>query len=187
MRQHAIDSASQKFREAVAIQGVPPMFSTTISEQQSVTLCRSALVGAPWGRSIMETVELSIRRSIVLLSVTVTLAAIPVAARPQALNSSEGSSDSAGSTTSVRLDLTYVQPAQRTKARNYVFDAFGPYPAVGAAFAAGINQWTNSPPEWKQGAAGFSKRFGSDFGIAAVSTTTRYGLAQAFREDALYY
>jgi hypothetical protein len=26
-----------------------------------------------------------------------------------------------------------------------------------------------------------------DFGIAAVSTTTRYGLAQAFKEDTLYY
>ena len=27
----------------------------------------------------------------------------------------------------------------------------------------------------------------SDFGIASVSTTTRYGLAQAFKEDTLYY
>src|SRR5208282_5608493 len=43
------------------------------------------------------------------------------------------------------------------------------------------------PPEWKQGFAGYSKRLGSNFGIAAVSTTTRYGLAQAFKEDTLYY
>jgi hypothetical protein len=28
---------------------------------------------------------------------------------------------------------------------------------------------------------------GSAFGIAAVSTTTRYGLAHAFKEDTLYY
>ncbi len=33
----------------------------------------------------------------------------------------------------------------------------------------------------------YGKRFGSDFGIAAISTTTRYGLAEAFREDTLYY
>jgi hypothetical protein len=34
---------------------------------------------------------------------------------------------------------------------------------------------------------GYGKRFGSDFGIAAVGTTTRYALAEALREDTLYY
>jgi hypothetical protein len=72
-------------------------------------------------------------------------------------------------------------------ARNYVFDGFGPYPIVGAAFTAGINQLSNSPPEWNQGVEGYSKRFGSDLGIAAVGTTARYGLAEAFKEDTLYY
>ncbi len=86
-----------------------------------------------------------------------------------------------------KLDLNYVRPTERTKVSNYAFDAFGPYPIAGAAFAAGINQWTNSPPEWGQGAEGFGKRFGSDFGIAAIGTTTRYGLAEAFREDTMYY
>jgi hypothetical protein len=73
------------------------------------------------------------------------------------------------------------------KLYNYVFDAFGPYPIVGAGFAAGVSQEFDTPPEWRQGAAGYGKRFGSDFGIAAVSTTTRYGLAQAFKQDTLYY
>jgi hypothetical protein len=70
---------------------------------------------------------------------------------------------------------------------NYVFDAFGPYPIVGAAFGAGINQANNTPPEWNQGVEGYSKRFGSDYGIAMVATTTRYGLSEAFKEDAMYY
>ena len=85
------------------------------------------------------------------------------------------------------MDLTYVRPTQRTKVSNYVFDAFGPYPIAGAAILAGINQFTNSPPEWNQGVEGYGKRFGSDLGIAAVGTTTRYGLSEAFKEDALYY
>ena len=34
---------------------------------------------------------------------------------------------------------------------------------------------------------GYGKRFGSNFGILAVSTTTRYALSEAFHEDALYY
>jgi hypothetical protein len=86
-----------------------------------------------------------------------------------------------------QLDLTYVRPTQRTMVGNYIFDAYGPYPIVGSAVAAGINQMTNAPPEWNQGAAGYGRRFGSDFAIAAVGTTTRYGLAEAFREDTLYY
>jgi hypothetical protein len=59
--------------------------------------------------------------------------------------------------------------------------------AVTTPAQPGIGQADNTPPEWKQGAAGYSKRFGSDFGIAAVTTTTRYALARAFREDTLYY
>jgi len=83
--------------------------------------------------------------------------------------------------------LTYVRPTEKTKVYNYLFDAFGPYPLAGAAFAAGINQAYTTPPEWKQGFGAFGERFGSNFGIAAITTTTRYGLAEAFREDALYY
>jgi hypothetical protein len=84
-------------------------------------------------------------------------------------------------------EATYTRPTEKTKLRNYFFDTFGPYPIIGAAAAAGINQVTNTPPEWQQGAEGYGKRFASNFGIAAVSTTSRYALAQAFREDTLYY
>jgi hypothetical protein len=83
--------------------------------------------------------------------------------------------------------MSYVRPTEGTKAINYAFDTFGPYPIAAAGVTAGINQWTNSPPEWGQGAEGFGKRLGSDFGIAAIATTTHYGLAEAFREDSLYY
>jgi hypothetical protein len=100
-------------------------------------------------------------------------------------------SDSPGgaviATTPATQELTYTRPTQAMKLHNYLFDAFGPYSIAGAAFAAGINQAYNTPPEWKQGAAGYSRRFGSNFGIAAVSTTARYGFAQAFKQDTLYY
>jgi hypothetical protein len=89
--------------------------------------------------------------------------------------------------TAGQLDFTYVRPTQRTMVNNYLFDAFGPYPISGAAVAAGINQFGNAPPEWNQGLKGYSRRFGSDYGIVAVGTTTRYALAEAFKEDTLYY
>jgi hypothetical protein len=113
--------------------------------------------------------------------------AVSVPANAQALADLGNSPGIVASTTPATIDLTYTRPTQSTKLRNYLFDTFGPYPIAGAAFASGIGQADNSPPEWKQGAAGYGRRFGSDFGIAAVATTTRYGLAQAFRQDTLYY
>ncbi len=85
------------------------------------------------------------------------------------------------------LGSNYTRPDKRTRVNNFVFDAFGPYPIAGSLAAAGINQWTNSPPEWNQGLKGYSRRFGSDFGIVIVGTTTRYALAEALKEDTLYY
>jgi hypothetical protein len=120
-----------------------------------------------------------------LLTIT-SLAALPLASA-QSLGSGGSSSTAALSTSTALPDLSYTRPTQKTKLRNYFFEAFGPYPIVGAGFAAGINQAANTPPEWKQGAEAYGKRFGSDFAIAAVSTTTRYALAEAFKEDTLYY
>jgi hypothetical protein len=83
--------------------------------------------------------------------------------------------------------LVYVRPSEKTKLRSYAFEVIGPYPIIGAAFAAGINQAENTPPEWKQGAQAYGQRFGSNFGIAAITTTTRYVFAEAFGEDTVYY
>jgi hypothetical protein len=116
------------------------------------------------------------------------VATLPLAKAQTLVDATDSSSTAAAASTAQTLpDLTYVRPTEKTKIHNYFFDAFGPYPIVGAAFVAGINQAYNSPPEWQQGAEGYAKRFGSNLGIAAVSTTTRYGLAEAFREDTLYY
>jgi hypothetical protein len=126
------------------------------------------------------------RRTMILL---LSLPAMSLFVGAQSLASSGASSEESSGIVVNRAppDLVYTRPTEKTKLRNYAFDAFGPYPITGAAFAAGIGQAYDTPPEWKQGAEGYSKRFGSAFGIAAISTTTRYGLAQAFREDTLYY
>jgi hypothetical protein len=93
----------------------------------------------------------------------------------------------ASSATIPKLDLTYSRPTERTKLRNYFFDTFGPYPIAGAAILGAINQADKTPPEWGQGAKAYGERVGSDFGIAMVTTGTRYGLAKAFGEDTIYY
>jgi len=129
-------------------------------------------------------------REIVLILLAIgDLAGISTRASAQALIDSENSFGTVVSSTGAQPlpDLRYTRPTEKIKLQNYFFDAFGPYPAAGAAIAAGINQYQASPPEWGQSAESYGERFGSNFAIEAVSTTTRYALAKVFHEDTLYY
>jgi hypothetical protein len=83
--------------------------------------------------------------------------------------------------------VIYARPTQSVVFHNYLLETFGPYPIVGSAVTAGLDQFTNSPPEWNQGMAGYGRRFGSDFGIGVVRTSTRYAMAGVLKEDTLYY
>ena len=130
---------------------------------------------------------MKIQQSRLLLLAIATLAALPVLAQAQSPPNSKDSSGTVAGTTPTQPDLPYTRPTQAIKLRNYLFDGFGPYPILGAAITAGISQTSHGIPEWRQGAEGYGKRIGSDFGIAAVSTTTRYALSEAFKQDALYY
>lgn len=119
------------------------------------------------------------------------LAALPPSARGQAPAGVGGPPPTAPSPQSEnshpQTSAAYTRPTEKIKIKNYLFDSFGPYPIAGAAIVGGIQQWHNSPPEWKQGAEAYGLRVGSNFGIALVTTTSRYALAEVFREDTLYY
>jgi hypothetical protein len=128
---------------------------------------------------------MKIHKSVLLVLVTANLAALPALA--QSLPEPKDSFPNVADITPAQPDLPYTRPPETTKLHNYLFDGFGPYPIVGAALAAGVEQAGNGPPEWKQGAEGYGKRFGSNLAVATVTTTTRYALAEAFKEDTLYY
>jgi hypothetical protein len=83
--------------------------------------------------------------------------------------------------------FSYSRPTKKTKLRNYLYDTFGPVPIGEVIIVAGGNQYENTPPEWGQGSGAYTQRVLSDFGIEAVTTTTRYALAEAFQEDTIYY
>jgi hypothetical protein len=150
------------------------------------SLSSHGLPGARLRRSAIISV-LRFRQVMFFVLVVAILASLPLTAAPQSLAAAPSPAAADSGTTSGQLDLTYVRPTQKTKLNNYIFDAFGPYPIAASAIGAGINQFGNSPPEWHQGLEGYAKRFGSDLGIVAVSTTARYGLAEALKEDTLYY
>jgi hypothetical protein len=128
-----------------------------------------------------------LKRQLMLFLAIASLAALPALAKADSLPDPGDPSGTVAAATPAQPDLPYTRPTQATKLRNYLFDAFGPYPTVGAAIAAGVSQISNSPPEWNQGVRGFGRRFGSNYGIAATGITTRYALAEAFKEDTLYY
>jgi hypothetical protein len=126
-------------------------------------------------------------RVVLFLLGSAGLTALPSLCKAQSFGDSGTPSGTVSSTTAAPSHLTYQRPTEKIKLRNYAFDAFGPYPIVGAALAAGIGQAYDTPPEWRHGVEGYGRRIGSSFGIAAISTTTRYALAEGFREDTLYY
>jgi len=161
--------------------------SKTIWNAQPIDGLRDNSSGEQSRRTVQRSLKCGIQRWILPIVAAAALTALPIFAGAQALTSSEDAYPAAPVTSSRQIDVRYVRPTQATMAGNYVFDAFGPYPIAGSLILAGINQETNSPPEWKQGTLGYAKRFGSDFGIAAIGTTTRYGLAEATKEDTLYY
>lgn len=81
----------------------------------------------------------------------------------------------------------YRRPDQKTKLVNYLFDAYGPFPLVGSALVAGINQADGSVREWGGGIGGYGRHWGSNYGIGATTTTARFGMAEMLHEDTLYY
>ncbi|MGD0831063.1 MAG: hypothetical protein ABR907_08985, partial [Terracidiphilus sp.] len=154
---------------------------------RSVLACYGDFEATLAHRSSDEQIESKTRRVLFLLFISVVMAGLSLTARPQSAVDYADPSAPLVSPAAGQLDLTYVRPTQRIMFSNYMFDSFGPYPITGAAIVAGIGQFSNAPPEWGQGMAGYGRRFGSDYGIAWVATTTRYGLSQAFKEDAMYY
>jgi hypothetical protein len=87
----------------------------------------------------------------------------------------------------VQPGQAYRRPTERDKLRGYIFDAVGPYAFISAVTVAGVQQARHRPPDWGQGWGAYGERVASDFGINLVTQTTRYGLAELFREDTLYY
>ena len=130
---------------------------------------------------------MNVRKAIFILFMVPVLGATSEMAGSQSLSFSLDSTANPTNITSGGFAPSYTRPTPREKIHSFGLNTFGPIPLVVSAGSAGIDQFDNSPPEWKQGAAGYGKRFGSDLGTAVVGTTTRYALSEVFREDSLYY
>jgi hypothetical protein len=71
-------------------------------------------------------------------------------------------------------------------AKQYLKNLLSPLAFAGSAASAGIGQWRDRPPEWKEGGEGYARRFASAFAEHATRETLRYGLATLTHEDNRY-
>ncbi len=62
----------------------------------------------------------------------------------------------------------------------------GPGSLLSAAASAGLDQWRNVPPEWRQGPAGYGRRFGYGLAESAASNTIEFGVSALRGEDTRY-
>jgi len=66
-------------------------------------------------------------------------------------------------------------------------DTIRVFPLIRAAVNAGVSQGIDSPPEWGQGAAGYTERFVSDLAVNGVHQAISFGAGTLFHEDNRYF
>jgi len=77
----------------------------------------------------------------------------------------------------------YRPPTQAERFRGYIKHTFGISSVLEAGVRGGIEQASDEPNQWPQGAQGYADRFGSSMGQIAIRGTTEYVVADLFRED----
>ncbi len=58
---------------------------------------------------------------------------------------------------------------------------------ISTLFAAGLQQYENTPGKWGRGADGYAKRYGTDLARVAIRDTFAFGVDSAFHLDPRFY
>lgn len=75
----------------------------------------------------------------------------------------------------------------RERTHLYLETMVNPFGYVKGAFSAGIDQWKDKPPEWKQGMPGYGKRYVNVVAQYSIQRTVTFGLSSALHEDNRYF
>lgn len=89
-----------------------------------------------------------------------------------------------GAGTTLKPEFTPLTTSERL--RLYITSTFGPGAILRAAATSGINQWRNTPKEWRGGAEAYGERFGSSFATHVIRKTLESGGAALLHEDNRY-
>ncbi|HEY7785400.1 MAG TPA: hypothetical protein VIB00_11770 [Pyrinomonadaceae bacterium] len=94
-----------------------------------------------------------------------------------------GAQDPAQSNSSQTKINGYVFPTAEERKKRYLRSVVGPFAIARVGVSAGLNQLSDSPEEWGQGAEGYGKRFASQFGKNVIRQSVIYGLSEAMKLD----
>jgi hypothetical protein len=67
--------------------------------------------------------------------------------------------------------------------KKYVWSTLGPTGLLTSALWAGFDEWTDSPASWTREERGYLQRWASEYGAAAIGSTTKYTVAHFLHED----
>jgi len=81
----------------------------------------------------------------------------------------------------------YVRPSSKQRFKWYIGSMIGPEALAKRAVSSGYATWRNEPEEWGDHWDGFGRRFAWASAGAAIKSTTKYGLEEAFKLDSHYY
>lgn len=76
---------------------------------------------------------------------------------------------------------------QRERTQIYVKTMINPFGFVKAGLSAGIDQWSDKPVEWEQGASGYGKRYANLLGQYSIQRTVTFGVGSLLHEDNRYF
>jgi hypothetical protein len=95
--------------------------------------------------------------------------------------------------------LNYLNMAGTTKASQfrpmdqeerthlYLKTMINPLGFIKAGLSAGLDQWSDKPSEWEQGASGYGKRYANILGQYSIQRTVTFGLSSLLHEDNRYF
>jgi hypothetical protein len=87
----------------------------------------------------------------------------------------------------VRQADEFVPMTRSERGAQYAYSLFGPQAFLYSAVQAGFSQLSNSPEEWRRGAEGYGKRYGSAFAQHFIATTIGNTIAFGLHEDNRYF
>ena len=178
------------------------MFGITHTKKQALAfglaLLSAVAVKADGQSSMVPAVQL-------VSSSMATVSELPEAPSAAGSVASPGQAGNTGTTLALASRSTF--PSARQRGRSFVFDLVGPTAFIAPLFESGIDTVRplkvgypsdgylasgnhpdhGSVPEWGEGAQGYAKRYADRFGQGLVSTTTRYVLGEALRQDVTYH
>jgi hypothetical protein len=69
----------------------------------------------------------------------------------------------------------------------YVWATIGFDGALSATVSSSLDQWKTSPPEWRQDARGYTRRWVSEYAESAIGDGAKYAVAHFFHQDPSFY